>query len=924
MMTLPRRLTAVAVVAALCLTAAAPQAVAAPPDTPAVARTGLVETYRQGVRTKRLDNGLLVLTKENHAAAVASVFIVFRAGGLLEGRYLGAGISHLTEHLVSGGTTANRTEAEIEDILNDIGAVTNAYTSNDRTAYFINTVPEHVGEAVDLLADYAMHARITQEEFDREHGVVQREILTGESDVGRQVYYLLQEAMYPGIPQQTRIIGYYENIQQLTRQDVLDYYHARYVPSNAVVCAAGAFDGQAVLEMLAETFGPWRGPRAQPPVLPEPAPPVADVVVSRHMDTQLAHVNMAWHSCRLTHPDLYPLDVLAGVLGRGDSSRLVADLKTERNLVYSVSAWNYTPIWPGGSFGVSFTCDADKVDAARQAVLEHIARATQQPPSAEELSRVKQQVVSETMLDLRTAGAQSRDLATSALGLNDPYFSARYAERFGEVTGDEVLSAARRYLKGTNHVTAMILPKGASAAEGAAAASVPEPTTTRTVIEPSGLTLVLHRMPGQPAVSLSATMIAGVSLEQHENAGISSMTARYLERGTTSRDEQELARFFDATGGSFHAGSGWNALYVNALALNEHFSRTLEVFADIVREPAFDPELLESTRQRQLASLKSTLASPWGEGGLFFARQFFRDSPYEHPEVGTQESIAALTRDQVAAFYRKVRTGRNMVLTIAGDFDPARVESRVRELFGDLPAGQRLKAPAGIEPRRIPETEVHVRPSQKPGATVYVGFPGIDIWDTDRRAAMEVYEAICGSFHMNDWLHNVLRGQSLVYAVHFFGRPGLLPGYYRAQALCQSDKVTHVARLMRDICYSGRVYDFSEDDVRRAKAVLVTERRLRSQVPEQIALSMSLNELYGLGYDFEHTYNERLAAVTLEQMQAAVREQIDQAVICITTPQPEAVDAEALKAPFDAETLRKMREAAPDQPTHTHGHMAPQ
>ena len=120
----------------------------------------LVAEFRKGVRVRQLDNGLVLIVKENHTAQVVSVYAIVRAGGILEEEYLGAGISHLTEHLVAGGSTANRTERQIADTLDEIGGVSNAYTSTDRTAYFINAMPEHVGTAIDLVADYMQNALI--------------------------------------------------------------------------------------------------------------------------------------------------------------------------------------------------------------------------------------------------------------------------------------------------------------------------------------------------------------------------------------------------------------------------------------------------------------------------------------------------------------------------------------------------------------------------------------------------------------------------------------------------------------------------------------------------------------------------------------------------------------------------------------------
>jgi len=885
----------------------------------------LVAQYGRGLRTRRLDNGLVVITKENHAAPVASVYVMINAGGILEGEYLGSGISHLTEHLVSGGTTNNRTEKQIREAIADIGAVTNAMTGSNTTTYFIRTTPDHVGTAIELLADNMTGCTIPQKEFDREFGVVQREILTGASNPRRQLSYLLNEMLFPNMPQGMRTIGYYKNIQAVTRDDVVKYYKRRYVPSNAVVVAAGDFDGAKVLAQLQEAFGSWEGPHPRPVVLPEPAPPVSDLVAVKEMDMRLAHGIVAYHSCRLSHPDLYPLDVLANILGDGDSSRLGADLKVKRNLVYGIGAWNYTPHWPGGEFGVNFVCDPDKVDQVRKAIAEHLAAVCETAPSDKELEKVKTQVIAAHLMRHRTADAQARSLASDQLHLGDPLFSARYVENIQKVRAEDVLRMARKYLASTRSVTAIVRPKKEAAPEEAAAAESLKPTTTRTIFPGSGLTLLVYRAPGQPAVSITAVMKAGQSLEPAEHAGLSSMVAAYLTRGTTQRDENQIAEFFDSMGGSIGASSGWNTIYVRAISLKKDFGGTLDVFSDVVLRPAFSPELLESTRRRQLAALRSAQNTALGQCGLYFNRQFFLDGPYRFPSTGSEKTIAALTPQVLREFYQRVRCGRNMVLVVAGDVDPSEVEEMVKAQFATLAAGEPGEPAASVSPRKTDQAEVHIKKIEKQEAAIMVGYAGTDLYNLRDRFAMDVFDTICSGYRMpRGWLHETLRGQSLVYAVHFYGRLGLLPGYYRSYAVCEPEKATRVARLLRDLVHSGHQYKFTEDDLKRAKSTILTARQMGRQLPEEVAFEMALDELFGLGYNFGEKLVERVNAVTIEDLKRVIGKYIGQPVICIATPKPEEVDLEELRRPYDAEVLEKMRELTPQEIPTPRQHVPPQ
>src|SRR5438067_181479 len=136
-----------------------------------------------------LRNGMTVITKRV-ASPVTSVRGYVMTGGVYEGKWLGGGLSHLLEHLVAGGSSQRRSEAENRNLLQQIGNNSNAYTSEDHTAYFINTTKEHLNEAVDLLTGWMLGAKITEAEYRREYQVVQRELEKGKGEPSRQFYYM--------------------------------------------------------------------------------------------------------------------------------------------------------------------------------------------------------------------------------------------------------------------------------------------------------------------------------------------------------------------------------------------------------------------------------------------------------------------------------------------------------------------------------------------------------------------------------------------------------------------------------------------------------------------------------------------------------------------------------------------------------------
>src|SRR5213075_1050568 len=269
-----------------------------------------------------LKNGMVVIAKRVPSPAVAVRGYVM-AGGIYEGQWVGGGLSHLLEHLVAGGTNDRRTEEQNRNLLQQIGNNSNAYTTNDHTAYFVNTTPENVDAAVDLVAGWMLGAKITPAEYGREYEVVQREL---EKDMGEPdwvFYYLTVRNRYWVSPMRVPTIGYKEVIQGLSRDDVYTYYKKAYQTNNMVFAVAGNLEPQRMLEAVQKNVAHNPPGRAfSHNIEDEPGVTAPRTVVATFPKLGQAKLDLSFPSVRLMNPDLYALDLLATILGKGESSIL--------------------------------------------------------------------------------------------------------------------------------------------------------------------------------------------------------------------------------------------------------------------------------------------------------------------------------------------------------------------------------------------------------------------------------------------------------------------------------------------------------------------------------------------------------------------------------------------------------------------------
>ena len=392
-------------------------------------------------------NGLVLLVRENHFAPVVTARVYVRAGSMLEEEYLGAGISHLAEHLVSGGTTGRRSEAESEKLLDELGGNANAATSIYWTVYHIDTTADRLTDAIDLLSDWTNNASITLKEYNREKKVVTRELERGKDNINRVIHQLASQNIYRLHPVRHPVIGYLPQLEKLTRDDVIRYVRSRYVPNNMVVGVVGDVKADDVHALVEKTFGRYDRGALPDIVLPaEPKQVGFRPLIQQRAGLNLTRMRMDFRTVKLDDDDMYPLDILSFVLSQGQSSRLVRELRDKKKLVRSITTWSGTPYFEEGTFAIYAQMRPGTHDVVRAAVWEELKRVMNEPVSAEELAQAKTQKISEHVFSNQTAGDQCEDMVSNFLSTNDPDYGRIYVDRIQKVTAEEITRVARKYL----------------------------------------------------------------------------------------------------------------------------------------------------------------------------------------------------------------------------------------------------------------------------------------------------------------------------------------------------------------------------------------------------------------------------------------------------------------------------------------------
>ena len=805
------------------------------------------------------DNGLTLLVREDHSAPVVSAQAWVRAGSITEGPWTGAGISHVLEHMLFKGTTT-RGVSQIAHEIERNGGSMNAYTSFEQTVFHINIPSEHWQTAVDILADCMQHATILPQELLKEKQVILREMAMNNDDPSRRENLMLWATAYTTHPYRFPVIGYPDIYNRITRDDVVAYYKKHYVPNNIVFVIVGDVDAAKVEQELRDATKDFDMGAIEPAFVPLEPPQLS--LRERHEETptQISRIGLAWHVPSVTHPDVFPLDVLAIVLGQGQSSRLYRELQQKRGLVHGIDAGSYTPGYPG-IFTISASTDPDKRDAAIAAIREQVKLLIDQPVTEEELQKAIKLSTSHYLDGLKTMSGQASDIANNDFLLGDPNYSKIYLENLRKVTLDDLQRVIRKYFTDNNLSIASLNPPGSLP-------KTPAATVAKSEIEikkfdfPNGLRLLVREDPKLPMVNVHALMKGGVLAETDTNNGVCKLTTRMLLKGTTTRTADQIAETMESAGGAISYIAGNNSFDIAAESLSEDLDRTLDVLADVLQNPTFPDALLARERAVQVAEFKQEQDQILRKGQQFLREAMFTRHPYHLNVLGKPETVAKLTRADLVDFHRRFVAPNNMVITVFGNVKTDEVRRKVEAKFGGTKSVKLEFPRTGPEPLAADARKVQKVPKQQ--AVLLIGYSGVDMFNKDRFAMELLNEAYSG---LGSRLFQRIRDElGLCYYVGAYQLIGLDPGYFafyvgttpQNVGQCEKEIFAELEKLKAD--------GLSDEELTRAKSGVIGQRRVRMQDNSELGMMVGLDELTGLGYDFFKTADDKYQAVTLDDI----------------------------------------------------------
>lgn len=794
-----------------------------------------------------LPNGLTLILDPDPAVPVVSAQLWVETGSLHEGAILGSGVSHFLEHMVFKGGGEFGAD-ELATAVQAAGGHWNAYTTFDRTVYYIDGPASGLETFLEVLAAMVFAPAIPEEEFEKEKDVIRREIDMGLDDPDDVASRLMFSTAFSADPRRHPVIGHRALFDAIRYEDLTGYHRSRYTPDRCCLCIVGDFDADAMRESIRTLFGKFARGSGAEPVVPQDGVQLGPRRGRASFVVPASRISLAWKIPPLGHPDVPAYDLAAAILGRGRSARLYRRLREERELALEISAWSWSQAGRDGIFAVSAEVEPEKRDELIGAVLRELAEFSSSVLD-DELAKARRQIAASQFKTLTSVSGRASDLASNWHEARDLDFTRRYLAALNATTAADVRRAMARLTE--DQLTLTTLDPENAPASAALRPSIRQRPEPECVTLPNGAVLALlpdHRV---PVFAAQVAVRAGLVSEIPENAGLNTLLAATLPQGTIRRSAAELAGLLESHGATLGAASGNNALLAQLSGLSPDLSTLLPLLSEVLVEPAFHGDSIEREKASQLASLRESLEDPLSTAFRLARHHLFDGSGYGLPSLGSEESLVALDRFALSAHHSRHFQGRNLVLALAGDFDPGHAREVLTEGIGRLPEGTAWTPPPA---KMGGEFEIEAFLPKKQ-AVLTLAYPGCSALAPER-FALRMIQEWCSD--MAGPLFTRIREElGLAYqvgATQFHGHDTGFFGFYMATDPSQVELAQReLAREIAKIAEAG----IPVEAFQRVRATVLSSLAIGMQSPASIARLTAIDVLFGLGV----THHRELAGI---------------------------------------------------------------
>lgn len=821
-----------------------------------------------------MSNGAILITEEDHSRDIVAVLTYVDGGARTETPEL-SGLSHYFEHLIFRGGTSMQAELETRKKFLALGKFY-GYTFEDGTCYYIVVPTKNLREAMERYSDVLLNLKLTEEKVETERGIVLEEFSQSYFDVpSGMAYYYLYRTAFTVHPYGQTVIGDSAVVRSATLDIFQRFYNERYTPDNFVIAAVGDFDTDELTAEIERTFG-GRASGNLDLELDKVEPPQKEFRwVNHRMPINTVHFALGFHIPAFSALEFPALEVLNQALTASENSRLNMELVRERELFTYLSSWVDRTKDPG-LWMIYGNLSPENVDRAFLALFTALGEAAERGLTFSELESAKKELVREYKSSRESFFKRSESLCfyelTSSLALE-----GLYEQRITGLDAGYAARQARRIIRPQNATLSIVIPENMALGDPAVwvkpmrvspSVSKTEKSEKAGVQEirlANGAILLLSPNESAQTAAMEILVKGGLWVEPEGQEGIADFLCRLLTRGTLDLEGREFSRLTGDLGVQITAEADWDFCRLSMQSTLDVFIQGLELAILAFTRPGLREEDVENVRREIIADIGSVQDRTYDFTRQEFDQILYRKNPYGRPVNGYEAAVEKISVEDLRGFHKSNFCGENIIVSVAGNFNPSAAASLLTELMGEIKRGGKARITPQMEafPK---EPLIKVIPKERAQTTYNLGWTAPPAGHKDflpmsiarnmlskRMFFRFVYEeGICYRMWTR-YSENIGPGK-------FWFETGISPDNY---AFSRDEVLKEFAGFLREPMTEEMLRDAVEESIQRMK--------IETETPSDRAFSLAKYYILEFGADYVDNYEDKISMISIKDVMKAVK-----------------------------------------------------
>jgi len=547
-----------------------------------------------------------------------------------------------------------------------------------------------------------------------------------------------------------------------------------------------------------------------------------------------------------------------------------------------------------GLFAVSFNLEKENLARALTGITPELVRLIEEPPTAAEMQKAITNFASHEVYSMETVDNIARKAGSNEFYYNDHDYYRKYMKQVYALKPEDIQKVAKKYFKpdafGLSLLTnmdkkeaekilrsfakdlrkALLKPKASKAKVKFAAKkfnintnAVKHTPETERIVLPSGATVLIREQKDTPYVAMKAAFLGGVRVEKNNQAGLTELFSRNWLSGSKKFTEDDINLKVDEMAAGIGAFGGRNSAGLSMDYLSPFEERMLEIYADSLLAPQFPEHILEREKVVIKNQIKSRNDNPAQICVLSFMQEIFKGHPYARDLIGSEESISALSSQDLKNYYNTIAQAKNLTFCVVGDVSKSKWVKALEKITEALPQGERISNTFSLEPLKQDKHLFHEL--KKEQSHIIVGYRGLTLKDPDR-FTLEIIQSVLSG--QGGRLFIELRDKnSLAYSVSPMHMEGLECGYFGGYIGCSPEKAEKAIQMLQAEFKKLADTKISEEELTRAQRYLIGRHDIELQRKSTICNSILFDDIYGLDYRESLDVADKYFAVTPEDIQ---------------------------------------------------------